>query len=169
MTALRFADPWMLLLLPAAVVAAVWMARRRLRGDARLALPRAAERIRLGGGGWTRVERWLPWARGFALALVVVALARPQAGERLETVSTLGVDVVVSLDVSGSMRAEDFAPKNRLEVAKRTVSEFVAGRPGDRIGLVIFAATATTRCPLTQDHAMLEQFLEQRQEHRLMK
>jgi Ca-activated chloride channel family protein len=95
------------------------------------------------------------------LILIVFAIARPQAGQTIENVSTLGVDIVVALDISGSMRAEDFKPKNRLEVARNTVRDFIEGRPSDRIGLVVFAALATTRCPLTQDHEMLQQFLEQ--------
>jgi Ca-activated chloride channel family protein len=99
--------------------------------------------------------------RGAALLLLVVALARPQSGTSLTTVATEGVDIVVALDASGSMRAEDFAPLNRLEVAKRTVAEFVARRPDDRIGLVVFAGLATTRCPLTVDHPMLLQFLDE--------
>jgi Ca-activated chloride channel family protein len=93
------------------------------------------------------------------MVLVVVAIARPQTGAREETSSTHGVDIVIALDISGSMRAMDFEP-DRLAVARRTVSEFIAGRPSDRIGLVTFAALATTRCPLTLDQAMLQQFLD---------
>ena len=157
----RLASPWLLLALPV-VLLAVWsMARRRARGDARVPLPWAELRQSIGAGGWVRLERGLPWLRGVILVLLVVTAARPQSGERLETVSTLGVDIVVALDVSGSMRAEDFTPKNRLEVARRTVDAFIEGRPSDRLGLVVFAAMATTRCPLTQDHEMLRSFLSQ--------
>ena len=158
---LRLATPWLLLALPVVLFAAWRMARRRGSGDARLALPRAESRRSIGGSGWARLERGLPWLRGLILVLLVVSAARPQSGERLESVSTLGVDIVVALDVSGSMRAEDFTPKNRLEVARRTVASFVEGRPSDRLGLVVFAATATTRCPLTQDQQMLLTFLDQ--------
>jgi len=158
---LRLATPWLMLGLPAVIFAAWLMARRRARGDARVGLPRAEMRHSIGGGGWVRLERGVPWLRGLILVLLVITLARPQAGERLESMSTLGVDIVVALDVSGSMRAEDFTPKNRLEVARRTVDRFVDGRPSDRIGLVVFAALATTRSPLTQDHEMLRTFLEQ--------
>jgi len=157
----RLATPWLLLAIPV-VLFAVWrMARRRARGDARIGLPQAQLRQSLGGGGWARLERGLPWLRGLILVLLVITAARPQSGESLESVSTLGVDIVVALDVSGSMRAEDFAPKNRLEVARRTVDSFIEGRPSDRLGLVVFAAMATTRCPLTQDHEMLRTFLGQ--------
>jgi Ca-activated chloride channel family protein len=135
------------------------MARRRARSDARLALPNTAARRVLGSSPWVRVDAAVPWVRGLVLVLLVVALARPQAGESIESVSTEGVDIVVSIDVSGSMRAEDFPP-NRLDAARRTVIDFVRGRPHDRIGLVAFSALATTRCPLTQDHEMLRQFVE---------
>ncbi len=158
---LRFASPWALALLPAAIAAAAFMARRRRRGDARLLLPSGALRGRLAASGWIRIEPLVPWTRGCVLVLVIVALARPQAGAREERVSTLGVDIVVALDISGSMRAEDFDPLNRLEVAKRTLLEFADGRPADRIGLVIFGAISTTRCPLTLDHAMLRSLVEE--------
>jgi Ca-activated chloride channel family protein len=156
---LRFASPWLLTLVVPALAAAWMLARRRKRGDARLALPGAAARLRMGTSPWQQLERALPWVRALVLVLVVVALARPQAGTRLETVSAYGVDIVVALDVSSSMKAEDF-PGNRLAEAKRVVQRFVAGRPTDRVGLVVFAGLAVTRCPLTLDHEMLLQFLD---------
>jgi Ca-activated chloride channel family protein len=156
---LRLASPWMLALVVPALAAAWTLARRRKRGDARLALPGASARLRMGTSPWQQLERALPWMRALVLLLVVVALARPQAGTRLETVSAYGVDIVVALDVSSSMKAEDF-PGNRLAEAKRVVQRFVAGRATDRIGLVVFAGLAVTRCPLTLDHEMLLQFLD---------
>lgn len=155
----RFATPWLLLVLPACIAAGWLMSRRRRKGDARLLLPMATLRLPLGNSPWVRIERMLPWLRSLVLVLLVLAVARPQSGTRLENLSTMGVDIVVSLDVSGSMRAEDFQPDNRLTVAKRTVESFVAGRPHDRIGLVVFGALAVTRCPLTLDHEMFAQFL----------
>ena len=155
----RLASPWVLLLLPVAAAAAWSLARRRRHHDARLALPDAAIRLRIGSSPWQQLERGLPWLRGIVLLLVLLALARPQAGTRLETVSTFGVDIVIALDVSHSMKAEDF-PGNRLAEAKRTVQRFVNGRTGDRIGLVAFASLAVTRCPLTLDHQMLLQLLD---------
>jgi len=157
----RFASPWALVLLPAAIAAAWVMARRRGRADARLLLPSGALRGRMAASGWIRIEPVVPWLRGLVLMLCVAGLARPQAGAREETVSTHGVDIVVALDISGSMRAEDFHPLNRLEVAKRTLLEFVEGRPSDRIGLVVFSAVSSTRCPLTIDHSMLRTFVEE--------
>jgi Ca-activated chloride channel family protein len=102
----------------------------------------------------------MPWLRALSLILLVVALARPQAGSARESVSSRGVDVVVALDVSSSMRALDFQPLNRLEVARRTLAEFVERRARDRIGLVVFGSYATTRCPRTLDHELLRSLLE---------
>ncbi len=158
---LRLASPWLLMLLPF-VGAATWsMLRRRARSDARLALPLGASAFGLRGTAWGRLERMLPWLRALVLVLLVVSLCRPQGGEKLVNQSTLGVDIVIVLDISGSMRAEDFQPDNRLAVARRTVEEFVRSRSSDRIGLVLFAALATTGCPLTLDHEMLLRFVEE--------
>lgn len=100
---------------------------------------------------------------GFRLAAVIciiLALARPQSGEKSEDVSTEGVDIMLALDISGSMRAEDFKPKNRLAVAKNTIAEFIKKRSHDRIGLVVFSADAFTQCPLTLDYGVLLSFLD---------
>lgn len=156
----RFAAP-LLLALGIAAIAATWaMVRRRRRGDARLPLPGGESRMRLALSPWQRVDRGVPFLRGAVLLLLTAALARPQAGDEIRSVSTFGVDIVMALDVSTSMMAEDF-PGNRLEEARRTVKRFVEGRPTDRIGLVVFAGLAVTRCPLTLDHEMLRQFLDE--------
>lgn len=103
--------------------------------------------------------RWrlhLPfYLRLAALALLIVALARPRLGYAWEESTTEGIDIQIALDVSGSMGAEDFQPKNRLAVAKEVVKEFIAGRTGDRIGLVVFSGSALTQSPLTTDHQAL--------------
>lgn len=91
-----------------------------------------------------------------ALGLLFVALARPQRGYAIEKSETEGIDIEVVLDVSGSMAAEDYRPKNRLAVAKSVVGEFIASRPADRLGLVTFAGKAMTRAPLTTDRRMLD-------------
>ncbi len=110
------------------------------------------------GGGW---RLHLPfYARLLAFACLVVALARPQLGYALEESLTEGIDIEIVLDISGSMGAEDFRPKDRLTVAKRVVREFVAGRPGDRIGLVVFSGGAMTRAPLTTDRDMLDSIVD---------
>ncbi|MFQ5352639.1 MAG: VWA domain-containing protein, partial [Candidatus Binatia bacterium] len=97
----------------------------------------------------------------------VVALARPQLGHAPSRVFSEGVDMVLAVDVSGSMLAEDFEldgqRANRLEVVKSTVRRFLAGRPGDRVGLVLFAGRPYTQCPLTLDHGWLLQNLDRTQ------
>ena len=95
------------------------------------------------------------YSRLLALALLVVALARPQLGYEWEESLTEGIDIQIVLDTSGSMGAEDFQPKNRLEVAKTVVKDFIGQRPADRIGLVVFSGSALSRAPLTSDRAML--------------
>ncbi|MEY1638232.1 vWA domain-containing protein [Tenuifilum osseticum] len=99
--------------------------------------------------------RHLPFAlRMLALALAIVALARPQSTNIQRNVTTEGIDIVLSLDVSGSMLARDFKP-DRLEAAKSLGINFISGRANDRIGLVIFAGESFTLCPLTTDRATL--------------
>lgn len=92
--------------------------------------------------------------RMLAVALIIIALARPQSTNKWKDVTTEGIDIVIALDISGSMLAEDFKP-NRIEAAKEVASEFINGRPNDRIGLVIFSSESFTQCPLTTDHAVL--------------
>ena len=89
-----------------------------------------------------------------AFALIIVVLARPQSSNRWETVTTEGIDIVMALDISGSMLAQDFKP-DRLEAAKRISTQFISGRHNDRIGLVIFSGESFTQCPLTTDHTSL--------------
>jgi Ca-activated chloride channel homolog len=89
-----------------------------------------------------------------AVVFLILALARPQTTNKLQTSTTEGIDIMISLDMSTSMLAMDFNP-NRLEAAKEVAINFIQGRPNDRIGLVIFAAESFTQCPLTIDHAVL--------------
>jgi Ca-activated chloride channel family protein len=106
----------------------------------------------------------LGFLRAAALVLIVLALARPQAGAAPTKIHREGVDVMLAVDVSGSMLAEDFTlgtqRANRLAAVQSVVKEFVAARPEDRIGLVLFAARPYTQCPLTLDHGWLLQNLE---------
>lgn len=93
------------------------------------------------------------------LALLIVALARPQQGTSFEEITTEGVDIMFAMDISGSMEALDFKPKNRLEVAKQRLIDFIDKRTSDRIGLVVFAGRAYTKAPLTLDYDLLRQFV----------
>jgi Ca-activated chloride channel homolog len=92
--------------------------------------------------------------RALAIAFIIIALARPQASNRWRTESSEGIDIMMALDVSGTMQAEDLKP-NRIEAAKTVASEFIRSRANDNIGLVVFAGESFTQCPLTTDHAVL--------------
>ncbi len=94
------------------------------------------------------------------LCLVVLGLARPQSGRKEMQVKSEGIDIVLALDISGSMKAEDFKPHNRLYVAKQVAENFVRGRRGDRIGLIVFASTSFTQCPLTLDYDVVLSLLD---------
>jgi Ca-activated chloride channel family protein len=108
------------------------------------------------GSGFRHKKPRLPiWLRLAGLALVIIALARPQTATSEREFYTQGIDIVIALDVSGSMSAEDFHPENRLAVAKEEAKRFVYGRKNDRIGLVVFAKKSFTQCPLTLDYDIL--------------
>ncbi len=92
--------------------------------------------------------------RTAGITLLIIALARPQSTDKFQDVSTEGIDIVLTLDISGSMLARDFRP-DRLEASKDVATEFISGRPYDRIGLVVFSGESFTQCPLTTDHAVL--------------
>jgi Ca-activated chloride channel family protein len=154
---MRWDAPWFLLLL-ALVPLIAW----RAMGPASQRPALLWVRV---GGAWARspgavlvrLVSLLPWA---ALVMGLVALARPQQGIRMTETETRGVDIVLAIDISPSMRAEDFRPRNRLFVAKQTAREFIKQRTHDRVGLVAFAGTAFTQCPLTLDHDVLLELME---------
>jgi Ca-activated chloride channel family protein len=144
---------WLLLLLALPPLAWAHHRRSSLGALTYSRLPAAGGTGRGSRGAW---RLHLPfYARLAALACLVLALARPQLGYAWEESLTEGIDIQLVLDVSGSMGAEDFKPRNRLTVAKQVVKEFIAGRPGDRIGVIIFSGAAMTRSPLTTDRDML--------------
>jgi len=103
----------------------------------------------------------LPLLRILAVCLFVVAFARPRSGTEKREITSEGIDIMLALDVSSSMQAEDFKPHNRLYVAKEELKKFVSKRVNDRIGLVVFARHSFTQCPLTVDYGVLIQFVDQ--------
>jgi Ca-activated chloride channel family protein len=92
------------------------------------------------------------------LILLILAMARPQLAQSLGPIQEKGIDIAIALDVSGSMQSVDFEP-NRLEVARKTIDDFIVQRPQDRISLIVFAGTAYTRIPLTLDHNIVRESL----------
>jgi len=148
---MRFAEPWyLLLLLP--FLAAFWLARRTpLWRDPELGVSTLAA-VPPTAGARARAARVMPALRPLAVALLLIAAARPQGGREMREVVSQGIDIMLAIDLSGSMRSEDFHPKNRLYVAKEVAKEFVRGRQQDRIGLVAFAAQSELISPLTLDY-----------------
>lgn len=157
---MRFANPeflWLLLLLPA--IAAYFYLFRS--GD----VPsfRFSSFARLHGRGVSFRASGLMalgWLRIFALALIVLALARPQKGLRTEEMTTKATDIMFCLDASRSMTTIDFKPQDRFQVAKSVITDFIKGRAHDRMGITLFAEHAVTMCPLTSDESALLDIVE---------
>ncbi|HVN85395.1 MAG TPA: VWA domain-containing protein [Candidatus Binatia bacterium] len=159
---MRLASPWFLLLLGLVPLVVPW--NRRAERQAALRYPTLAVLRAVAPAGAARRRAVLGLLRAIALVLLVIALARPQLGTAATKVHREGVDIVLAVDLSGSMLAEDFtlgsSRANRVDVVKSVVKDFIAARPEDRIGLVLFAARPYTQCPLTLDHGWLLQNLE---------
>jgi Ca-activated chloride channel homolog len=159
---IRFADPWWLLLAlaVAARIALLIRDRRRRFGaftvsSLALVAPKTPLRARFA---------WLPFALEAAAALLmIVALARPQRVTKMASSDRFGIDIVVALDASGSMAAEDFRPRNRFTVAKALIGDFISRRQDDRIGIVTFGVRAATRVPITYDRDVAESILDRAQ------
>ncbi len=157
---IRFANPeYLLLFLPLALLGYWYFAKRRGRGGTiRFSHLGTLKDIPQAAGRGTR--HWLFVLRMAALSLLVLAFARPQSGVKGEEVLTEGIDIVLTMDVSSTMLAEDIRP-NRVDATKAVAKEFIRGRKNDRIGLVVFAGQAYTQCPLTLDYGILMNFLDQ--------
>jgi Ca-activated chloride channel family protein len=149
---MSFARPWLLLLLVGLVL---WWWRRR-RGDSP-----AARYSDISIPAAVAIRRWWvalpPALRSIALGSMIVAAAGPRVGGDTVEVKQEGIAIVIVIDISSSMLAEDFAPSNRLAVAQRQAVGFIRGRTADRIGLVAFAGEALTQVPVTLDYAVVEQ------------
>jgi len=155
-----FAYPWVLwLLLLIPVLAFVyWKRRKWMVTEVTFSSVQPFDHI---PGSLREKLRDMPAGlRLLALALFIVALARPQSVSNKENVSTEGIDIVLLIDISGSMLAEDFTP-NRMQAARLVADEFIDGRASDRIGLVIFSAESFTQCPLTTDYPVLKTLLKE--------
>jgi Ca-activated chloride channel family protein len=143
----------LLLLLPA------WWLWRRKRSEDAIVFSRTGVLAR-GPGAGRAIARLIFILRNVAIAGVIVALARPRSGAHVENISSSGINIVLSLDLSSSMLAQDFQPNNRLEVAKARAKEFVRARESDRIGIVAFAGEALTQVPLTTDQPVILQSID---------
>lgn len=147
---------WTLLVVPLYVAWYIWK-HRTLNATIQMSSLRPFEGMKQ---SWKSYFRHAPMAlRMLAIVAVVAVLARPQSTDSYKDEHTEGIDIVLSMDISGSMLAIDFKP-NRLEAAKNVATKFIANRPNDNIGLVIFAGESFTQCPLTTDHAVLSNLMQ---------
>ncbi len=143
---------WLLAIPALLVLRYLWLELRDRRVHLRVS---ALEAWKAGGRSVLEWVRHLPFIlRTAALGLLVVAIARPRSSTQVEKVDTEGIDIVFAMDVSTSMLARDFSP-DRLSAAKDIAIEFIAQRPSDRMGIVVFAGESYTQCPLTTDRATL--------------
>ena len=143
---------WLLAIPALLVVRYLWIEIKDRRAHLRVS---ALDAWKAGGRSVLEWVRHLPFIlRTAALALLVVSIARPRSSSQVEKVDTEGIDIVFAMDVSTSMLARDFTP-DRLSAAKDIAIEFIAQRPSDRMGIVVFAVESYTQCPLTTDRATL--------------
>ncbi len=143
---------WLLAIPALLVVRYLWIEIKDRRAHLRVS---ALDAWKAGGRSVLEWVRHLPFIlRTAALALLVVSIARPRSSSQVEKVDTEGIDIVFAMDVSTSMLARDFTP-DRLSAAKDIAIEFIAQRPSDRMGIVVFAGESYTQCPLTTDRATL--------------
>ena len=155
---MQFANPGYLFLLILLIPAIAWYIWKQSEAQASLQVSSTSAFQKL-PRSWKEYLRHVNFARLCgAAAMTIVALARPQSSDSWSQSNTEGIDIVLSLDVSNSMHFEDFRP-DRLEASKEVASRFVAGRPNDNIGLVLFGSESYTMCPMTSDHAVVSNMI----------
>ncbi|MDH3648704.1 MAG: VWA domain-containing protein [Saprospiraceae bacterium] len=158
---LEFANPWYLALLLVLPVMIYFTWIRRENHNPRFLVSNISTLTSV--KSWKAIiQPWLPVVQYLALTALIVAFARPQLALKEEQVVAEGIDIILALDLSSSMLAQDFKP-DRLEVSKRVAAEFVSKRVHDRIGVVVFSGESFTQCPLTTDLSVVRRFLSQLQ------
>lgn len=154
MIGIKYAEPlflWLLVLIPGMIA---FYILRQQKTSASLHMP-GLEQFNGVGKTFRHYLRHILFAlRIIAITLLIIVLARPQKTDQFQNEITEGIDIMLALDISGSMLARDFKP-DRLEASKNVATEFISGRPYDRLGLVVFSGESFTQCPLTTDHAVL--------------
>ncbi len=155
---IKFTNPemfWFLLVIPLLLL---WRYFRRKRMTSEIKVSESAKFL-AASKTWKVRLMWVPsFLRILTIILLITILAEPRSSSVKKDVVTEGIDIVLSLDVSGSMLAEDFKP-NRIEAAKETAINFISERPNDRMGVVVFAGESFTQCPLTIDHDVLKNII----------
>ncbi|MBR0201734.1 MAG: VWA domain-containing protein [Bacteroidaceae bacterium] len=151
---MQLSQPYFLLLALLLIPYIVWYIMRNQNSSPSLRVS-TTEMVRLASGGFRQHLVHLPFLlRMLTYLMIVVVLCRPQTSNSWSDRHIEGIDIMLCMDISTSMLAEDLRP-NRLEAAKKVASEFISGRPNDNIGLTIFAGESFTQCPMTTDHAVL--------------
>jgi Ca-activated chloride channel homolog len=154
MNGITFAEPLFLYLLLVVPGMVAYYVMKQHKANASLRMP-GLQPFRSARPTFRKYLRHILFGlRAAAITLLIFILARPQSTDRFQNVSTEGIDIVLALDISGSMLARDFRP-DRLDASKDVATEFISGRPYDRMGLVVFSGESFTQCPLTTDHAVL--------------
>jgi len=151
---MTFHNPEYLFLLLILIPIIYWYIKEMHNSDASLQISSHRNLLQFSKSKKIKLRHLLFVLRMLVFVFIIIALARPQASNRWRTESTEGIDIMMALDVSGTMQGEDLKP-NRIEAAKTVASEFILSRPNDNIGLVVFAGESFTQCPLTTDHAVL--------------
>lgn len=156
---MQFANPYFLLLLLLLIPYIIWYVLRWGKSEPSLKLSTTAS-FRFAPSTFRQYLIHVPFLlRLLAFTMIVLVLCRPQTSSSWSDRSVEGIDIMLCMDMSTSMLAEDLRP-NRLEAAKKVASEFISGRPNDNIGLTIFAGESFTQCPMTVDHAVLLNLLQ---------
>jgi len=154
MKGITFADPaflWLLVLVPAIIAYYIF---RQQKTVSSIRMPDANAFSNAGKSFRNWLRHVLFALRAASIAFLIIVAARPQKTDKFQDITTEGIDIILTLDISGSMLARDFKP-DRLEASKNVATEFISGRPYDRLGLVVFSGESFTQCPLTTDHAVL--------------
>jgi len=158
---IEFQNPWFFILMLIIPFMMFWYKRNFISQSSNISIPHI-ESLLTGTSILSFLYKWLPLLRWLAVASIITALARPQLVMNEEEVKAEGIDIMLVMDLSSSMLARDFNP-DRLTVSKEVAKTFVDKRKYDRIGLAVFAGESFTQCPLTTDHKILKEFLDQLQ------
>lgn len=153
---IRFAQPYFLVLLLLVPTILWWLHKQQKSSSSVIRLSSTSALGNVPPTMKIKLRPFLTILRTIAVIMFVIVLARPQSSNVTENVESEGIDIVLSLDVSGSMLAEDLRP-NRIEAAKKVAMDFIYQRSNDRIGLVVFSGESFTQCPITIDHEVLKE------------
>jgi Ca-activated chloride channel family protein len=157
----RFANPEYLYLLFCIPILAYWYWKKYSKSGGNIRFSDIEVIKKIGKTTKQHLRHGLFLLRLLFISFIILAFARPQSGSKMRETTTDGVDIILALDVSSSMLAEDFKPRNRLVAAMKVAEEFIQGRQNDRIGMVIFAGESFTQCPLTLDYGVLLTLLQE--------